>query len=216
MRAVLIALLLIPAAVFAKDLGITGRTYPVAEKDLLHEIENRAAQTDWAALFKAEENRIRNEAGKGKIPLPAADNATSYLIDMTYTLPHDIPKVSPEGQIVGVLYPKGYKFNPLEYTKINETYIIFNGNRKAEVDWFVSNYRNQPLVYPIISEGNVFDVAERLGRPVYLLDEQLRKLFQIERTVSVVYPEGKFMRVDVIKVNDEENNSRNNIGIRGL
>jgi len=216
MKAVLIALLLIPAAVFAKDLGTTGKTYPVAEKDLLNEIEGRAAQTDWEGIFKKEQEKIRNEAGKGKIPLPASDNATSYLIDMTYTLPHDIPKVSPEGQIVGVLYPKGYKFNPLEYTKINETYVIFNGSRKAEVDWFVSNYRNQPLVYPIISEGSVFDVAERLGRPVYLLDEQLRKLFQIERTVSVVYPEGKFMRVDVLRITDEENNSRNNIGVRGL
>lgn len=216
MKAVLIALLLIPAAVFSKDLGTTGKTYPVAEKDLLHEIENRAAQTDWEGIFRKEQEKIRNEAGKGKIPLPAADNATSYLIDMTYTLPHDISKVSPEGQIVGVLYPKGYKFNPLEYTKINETYVIFNGSRKAEVDWFVSNYRNQPLVYPIISEGNVFDVAERLGRPVYLLNNEIRKLFQIERTVSVVYPEGKFMRVDVLRITDEENNNRNNIGVRGL
>jgi conjugal transfer pilus assembly protein TraW len=216
MRALLIALIMLPVAVFAKDLGTVGNTYPIAEKDMIHEIEDRASNVDWASMFKQEEEKIREEAGRGKIHLPASDNATSYLIDMTYTLDKDIPKVNPQGQIVGVLYPKGYKFNPLEYMVINETYVIFNGSKKVEVDWFISNYKNKPLVYPLLSEGNVFEVAEKLGRPVYLLDEQIKKLFRIEQTVSVVYPEGKFMRVDVLRIKDEENNIRNNINIRGL
>lgn len=123
---------------------------------------------------------------------------------MTYTLDKDIPRVNPQGQVVGILYPKGYKFNPLEYMMISETYVIINGSRKAELDWFIANYKNKPLVYPLLTEGNAFDVAERLGRPVYLLDDKIKKLFQIEQTVSVVYPEGKFMRVDVLRIKDEE------------
>jgi conjugal transfer pilus assembly protein TraW len=65
MRAILIALIMLPAAVFAKDLGTVGNTYPIAEKDMIHEIEDRASNVDWASMFKQEEEKIREEAGRG-------------------------------------------------------------------------------------------------------------------------------------------------------
>ncbi len=36
----------------AKDLGIAGATYPIAEKDALAEIEERAKQVDWEKVIK--------------------------------------------------------------------------------------------------------------------------------------------------------------------
>ena len=43
---------------------------------------------------------------------------------MTYTTEIDVP----DGK-GGILYPKGYTFNPLEYLTYSKTIIVINGSR---------------------------------------------------------------------------------------
>lgn len=209
MKAILI-LLLFAGSVYAKDLGTVGNTYPVSEKDMMSEIENRAAQVNWQAIIKRETANVKKNAGNGGIKLPIAQKTRSFYLDMTYILDHEINTYNQKGEITGVLYPKGFVYNPLDYMKVKETYVMFNGNLKAEVNWFKQRYARTPLVYPLITEGNAIEIAEQIGRPVYVLREDMRTLFKLEHTVSVVYPEGRKMRVDEIVVKDEKHNNSDN------
>jgi len=196
---------------FAKDLGRFGTTYGIAEKDIITEIEKRASETDWQGKFESEKDRLRKEAGIASMPLPPAEKDRSYYVDMTYTLDKNIPKVDTSGKITGVLYSKGFTYNPLDYADITETYVILNGTREAELRWFDKYYKDDYRAYPIITEGDAFDVAEKLGRGVFKLDAQFRDRFEIENTVSVIYEDfsRKMMRVDVIKVKDEKDSDNN-------
>mgnify|MGYP001009404875 CR=1 FL=1 len=90
-----------PAAA-ARDLGVVGNTYPVAEPDALQEIREKAKSMDLkrsrAKLeIKAKDFRPEN--------LPVLKNATadiSFTVDLTWSLGFDI--TDGKGRIV---YPKG-------------------------------------------------------------------------------------------------------------
>lgn len=215
MKRILIPILFIAAlSALAADLGTVGKVYKIAEQDMMAEIEERASKVDWKAVLKRETENIKKKAGDANLKLPMAVKKRSFYLDMTYSLDHDINTYDQQGKITGVLYPKGFKYNPLDYIKVKETYVILNGNRNAEVDWFKKKYALTPLVYPLITEGNALQVAEKIGRPVYVLQDNMKKIFKLEHTVSIVYPEGRRMRVDEIAVNDEKNTSDNTTGNR--
>ncbi len=56
----------------------------------------------------------------------AKENQIKY-IDPTYTLDRDIPRYNQFGKLEGILYKKGYSFNPIEYMKaLPPDFIIFN------------------------------------------------------------------------------------------
>lgn len=195
-------------AAYAKDLGTVGTTYPIAEKDMMSEIEARAASVDWKSIIAKEKENVKKTAAKADTNIQAADMNKTYYLDMTYMLDHDIYSYNTAGEITGVLYPKGFIYNPLDYIQTKEIYVILNGKRKSEVEWFKKKYALSPLVYPLITEGNAREIAEDIGRPVSVLRDNMKELFKIEKTISVVYPEGRQLRVDEIVVKDEKNPSK--------
>lgn len=196
--------------VHARDLGTYGHTYVVAEKDLMSDIEDRSKRVDWKRIFSKARAETKKTAARGRIFVPRAQSNKTYYLNMTYVLDHDIKTYNTKGEVTGILYPKGFVYNVLDYLPVKETYVVFNGDRKEEVNWFKREYAITPLVYPIITQGNAMDVAEKLGRPVYVLRDNMKDLFKIEATVSVVYPQGRRMRVDEIVVQDENNNTTHN------
>ncbi|RJP54071.1 MAG: hypothetical protein C4583_03515, partial [Anaerolineaceae bacterium] len=96
-------------ASFAKHLGTVGNVYPVVESDALAEIREAAVQVDWEKAIERQKKlaMIKNFRPRDLHPLPAAKADRSFLVDMTYTLDSNIP----DGK-GGVLYPKGFTFNP--------------------------------------------------------------------------------------------------------
>lgn len=202
----LIALLLITINTYAKDLGTFGNVYHIAEKDVIAEIEKRSAETDWTSALYAEADKLKKQAGTAAMVLPPAENEYSYFVDMTYTLNHTISKYDTQGNPVGVLYPKGFTFNPLDYMSVTETYVILNGTRDAEIRWFNKHFKDDYRAFPIITEGNAFDVSDKLSRPVYTLEPEFRDRFSIKHTLSVIYEDfsRKMMRVDVLRIQNEK------------
>jgi conjugal transfer pilus assembly protein TraW len=93
-----------------------GRTYPIAEPDVWEEImarQQRAVQKFKELSKKYDENYIQNNIMKDwRVRLPLAEKSKTERIDWVYTLEFDIPRVDDKGNVVGVLYPKGYSFRP--------------------------------------------------------------------------------------------------------
>ena len=189
-RLVLSFLLLSVSVASAQDLGIVGRVYPIKERDALEEMESRAAKVDWkkeSAKVKPENYRPENS-----VSLPRASKDRSFLVDMTYTLTMDIP--DNKG---GILYPKGYTFNPLDYIPFNKVMIFINGDDKDQVAWLKkSPYMNQLNASVSLTEGSALKLGEKLGRQLFYSSAVMVDRFKLVAVPSVVRREGRMMIVE--------------------
>lgn len=183
---------------YAKDLGVVGATYGIAEKDALSEIEARAREVDWSKhINKAKAARsFKRYRPEGMAALPRARKDRSFIVDMTYTLPFDI--FDGKG---GILYPKGYTFNPLDYLGYRMTLVVIDGADKAQVEWFKrSPYFKEPTAKLLLSGGSHLTLSESLRRPVYYADLRIIERFRLAAVPSVISQKGRVMEVKEIDV----------------
>jgi len=182
----------------ARILGTFGKTYPIIERDALEEIQERAAQINW----KTELDRIKPEKFRpqGLPELPRAVEDSSFLVDMTFTLSFDIP----DGK-GGTLYPKGYRFNPLDYLSFNQTLVIFDGDDPLQIAWLRSSgllSKNDTVL--LLSRGSFVDVGKGLDWLVYYVTPQMVDRFHLRATPSIIRCQDKLMEVEEVKVERED------------
>jgi len=168
-----------------------GRTYPIAEPDVWEEImarQERAVQKFKELSKKYDENYIQNNIMKDwRMRLPLAEKSKTERIDWVYTLEFDIPRVDDRGNVVGVLYPKGYRFRPVQYWAYTPPpLIVFDGKDKRQVQIVKRLLTKYPSSMLIASDGAVFDLMKNFNARVYLLHPKLREVARITEGVSVV------------------------------
>ncbi len=194
--------------------SFANNTYELKEQDLISEIENKAPELE----KKMEEQKKiiveKIENLTGEILTKAPQNRIKY-IDPTYTLDKDIPKYNQFGKYEGVLYKKGYKFNPIDYMKaLPPDFIVFNVCDKAESEYvkkIMQEYEKQSRDYMLVNSGcKNRDVKNSdFNEKVYFLTKEMKDKFEIEHTVSIVYidKERKKIAVKEVSANDEKNSN---------
>jgi conjugal transfer pilus assembly protein TraW len=198
-------LIALTGTVYAKDLGVVGATYPVSEKDALQEIEERARQIDWGKYFNKDKIKkvVTNFKPQDMINLKSTERNTTFTVDMTYILEHDIP----DGK-GGILYPKGYTFNPLDYVVFPNTLVFMNGSDRRQVEWFkASTYYKDPKVMLLITNGTFQELSEELRRPVYYAKKEIVERFKLRAVPSVVVQKGRNMEVREVAIKRNEKSS---------
>lgn len=194
-------LLAASASSHAKDLGVFGAVYAIAEKDALREIEEKATRADLNRMVNKDEltKKLKNytpEDLKAIKDLPRARKERTFLVDMTYTLEQDI--ADDKGTVI---YPKGYTFNPLDYIIYPGTLVILNGAIREQVAWFTASpYSRDLSVKVLITDGSYADLSKVLKRPVFYASKAVIEAFRIRAVPSVVRQEGRFMEVKEIVV----------------
>lgn len=185
-----IALLIVPLVVF-------GTTYKIIEPDVLSEAESR--QNKAIKTIEREAKREQEEFKKLKgEPLTKASKTYAYYVDPTYTLKNDIPRVDQSGRVIGTLYPKGYRFNPLDYIRISPPPLIaFNACSKSEVDLVKRISANRPDAMFASSGCEIEDFPQDIGRQLYLVTKEMKEKFELKYTVSVVTVDMKAKRIKV-------------------
>jgi len=189
----LTALFLVSAPVSGRDLGRYGAVYPIVEPDALAEMKKKAARADWGKYLNREKmaRKIREYKPKELAKLPAARRERAFLADMSYTLDMDIP----DGK-GGILYPKGYTFNPLDYVNLERTLVIINGNDKRQVEWFRNSLWNKDMnAMLLLTDGSYYTLGERLKRPVFYADRLLVTRLRLQAVPSVAVQKGRFIEV---------------------
>jgi len=162
-----------------------GKVYPIAERDFLSEVEEKAKKVEPIVRKKIEEEERKFLESKGEI-LTKAKKSYSYYVDITYTLPEDIMYYDRESNQWKVLYPKGYRFNPIDYVMVDPPpIVVFNACDKSEVD-FVSNFvKDNPLGYIYVSSGCPIGKIDS-NFQIFLLTKELKDKFKLKNTVSVI------------------------------
>lgn len=178
----------------AKVLGTVGKVYPIAEPDALAEIEERAKMINWKSILDKE--KPEDFRPSRLVRLPRSRHERSFLVDMTYTLNFNIP----DGK-GGILYPKGYTFNPLDYIPFNQTLVILDGEDIDQVTWLKnSSLINHPNTIILLSSGSFSQVSKALGRAIFYADRRIINRFNLRVTPSIVSQKGRHMEVKEIEI----------------
>jgi conjugal transfer pilus assembly protein TraW len=185
-----VVVMLWTAAVMANNLGVVGRTWPIAETDALTEIEARARQVDWNKII--DKKKVENFQGPpDRVSLPRAKRNRSFPVDLTYTTDIDVP----DGK-GGILYPKGYTFNPLDYVTYPKTIVVIDGSDPEQVKWLaVSEYATRLDVTLLLIEGRYGPVAKRVKRPVFYANRKIIDRFGLKAVPSIIRQKGRLMEV---------------------
>lgn len=195
MRRYILLILLLPTLAYGVDLGQVGKTYNISERDILDEIKSRAEGTDWGKLLEDSKNELKANIGKIDKALPKApDNKTRY-IDLTTTLAQAVYTRDNRGK-PQVLYPEGYRFNVLDYTKIRQRFVFFDATRAEEVKWYKQLFASDLNSMPIITRGNVLDFAKEIKREVYMVDDEIVMKFKLNVTPTVIFQENNMLRAE--------------------
>ncbi|MBK6639096.1 MAG: type-F conjugative transfer system protein TraW [Rhodocyclaceae bacterium] len=180
-----------------------GPVYPIAEPDMLQEIERRLKEKERSGeLARLQKEAIERSKQSVETPRPvqglaAAERNRTFYYDPTYRVPQTIRDT--EGNVV---VAEGTTINPLDYISVPEYLLFFDGRDARQVAMAVSimeHYKGQ--IKPILIGGAVLEMSRQWKRQVYF-DQGgvlVRKL-GITRVPSLVTQEGKKLRIDELGV----------------
>ncbi len=186
----------------AKDLGVRGTVWPVAEPDLLTEIETRletmGASGDLARTRREALERAREHIEKpGRVEgiVPALSHRTR-LFDPSITLERDMR--THDGALIAA---RGTRVNPLDVQPLTRDLLFIDGARPVEVVWALRYERPARIV---LLAGRPLDLTRTHGRP-FFFDQggRLSKRFGLHATPSVVTAEGSVLRIAEVPLEDE-------------
>ena len=193
----------VPSAVSAKDLGVRGATWAIAEPDLLDEIEARLLEM----RRSGELARLEEEAGararrslEEPIPVPGiapAREERSRLFDPAIVVERDIR--TPDGTLIAAA---GTRVDPLERMPLTRELLFVDGRRAAEVAWALAHDRPAKIV---LLAGRPLDLMRKHGRAFFFdTGGTLAARFGIAATPSLVERAGIRLRITEIPVDDRE------------
>ncbi len=197
----------IQSAASAKDLGVRGATWPVAEPDLLAQIELRLLELERSGALARLESEARANARRTleePDPLPGIAPATrerSRLWDPAITVARDIR--SADGALIAAA---GTRVNPLERMTLARDLLFVDGRRAAEIAWALAHEdeSGRPAKIVLLA-GRPLDLMRRHGRP-FFFDQggRLAARFGLRLTPSLVEQAGMLLRITEIPVEDRE------------
>ncbi len=196
------ALTLAAQAGTAKDLGVRGAVWPVAEPDLLKQIEARLGEMEASGEMArmrreaAERARQRIEAPARVEGIEAARVRSTRLFDPSITVDRDIRTA--DGTLIAA---RGARVNPLEAQPLTRDLLFIDGARPVEVAWVLRHGRPSRIV---LVAGRPLELMRTHGRPFHF-DQggRLSKRLGLRATPSVVTAEGRALRITEVPLDDE-------------
>jgi len=199
--AIMLAAVIAAQPVAAKDLGVRGATWPVAEPDLLAEIETRLIEMQRSGELARLEDEARARARRQleePEPVPGiapARELRSRPFDPAITVARDIR--TPDGTLIAVA---GTRLDPLERLPLTRDLIFVDGRRQAEIAWALAHGRPAKIV---LLAGRPLDL-DAPPPPALLLRHrrQARGAFGIAATPTLVERDGSRLRLTEIPIED--------------
>ena len=191
----------ISSAALAKDLGVRGATWAIAEPDLLEAIEARLLEMRRSGELERFESEARERARRTlEEPPPVRDIAPatrerSRLFDPAITVARDIR--TPDGTLIAAA---GTRVSPLERIELARDLLFVDGRRAAEVAWALAHETPAKIV---LLAGRPLELMRKHSRP-FFFDQggRLVARFGIAATPSLVEQAGTRLRITEIPIED--------------
>ena len=194
---------LLQEPVAAKDLGVRGETWAIAEPDLLQTLEARLHELERSGAMAAmeEEARVRARARiEAPDPVTGIAPATvrhTRVVDPSIVLDRDVRLA--DGTLLAAA---GTRLNPLEHVRLRRDLVFIDGRRQREVDWALE--RRGPSTIVLLA-GRPLDLSRRHDRPFFFDQSgRLAARFGLGATPIVVEQEGLHLRLTEVPLPDRE------------
>lgn len=181
------------------DAGVLSETYPIGEKLLFDEIEERIAKVDWEAKKQKAIDRYWNNFSF--IDLPPQQESETYFIDPSIVMTKDIPAYN--GKLLAYA---GQRINPLELMPMNLNMIFFDATNEDQLKWALGQfYRSGSTAIMVATKldrtdgwKQLQDISNKIGVQLYVLRQEVAQRFALRNTPSRVTTEGVLIKVDII------------------
>ena len=176
----------------AKDLGTYGATYPIMEGDAIAQLKKAIAKYDWEKFKNKQKGKIKNYKPQDLVDLPTAREDKVFKVDMTGTIKEDI--VGKDGEVI---YPKGYRYNPMEYVFMRRIIVFINGKDEKQIEWYKqSPYPTDMRTMLLITDGSYLNVRKKLNAlAVYYANKEIIERMGIKAVPSVAVQKGTELEV---------------------
>ena len=185
----------------AKDLGKYGATYPIIEEDAISQLKKAIARYDWEKFKIKQKEKIKNFKPKDLVDLPVAKEDKVFKVDMTGAIKEDI--IGRDGEVI---YPKGYKYNPMEYVFMRRIIVFINGKDEKQIEWYKkSPYPADMRTMLLITDGSYLDVRKKLNTmTVYYANKEIIERMGIKALPSVAVQKGTELEVQEYALKKEK------------
>ncbi len=179
------------------ELESVGTVYPVIEPDVRIEMKQQAGEK-WKDEITHYQEKVKQYQPPNLQRLPKAKQNRSYSVDMTYTLDRDLK--DKDGNI---LYPKGYRFNPLNYMSLSIGLVVIDGSDPTQVKWFKdSPYSQNHRVKLLLSDGYAQELIGDINRAVFYLSKDVAKRFHLAAVPCIAVQQEKHIQVTEFLIED--------------
>jgi len=180
--------------------GTQGQTYPIAEPDLVEELQRRMASIDWDAQKEKAVQGYWQRHGDF-LDLPETRTESVRRFDPSIRVTQDIKL--PNGNL---LARAGDLLNPQQIMPLSKAVVFFDATRPGQVAKALAigkafEAKGKPAVYLAsrIDAGRGWDHLKELygsfGGPVYLLSKAVAGRFHVERLPSVLEGAGEKLAI---------------------
>ena len=185
----------------AKDLGKYGATYPITEEDAISQLKKAIAKYDWEKFKIKQKEKIKNFKPKDLVDLPVAKEDKVFKVDMTGAIKEDI--IGRDGEVI---YPKGYRYNPMEYVFMRRIIVFINGKDEKQIEWYKkSPYPADMRTMLLITDGSYLDVRKKLNTlTVYYANKEIIERMGIKAVPSVAVQKGTELEVQEYALKKEK------------
>ena len=195
--AALLAVLLCPAEVLARDYGQRGTVFPVIERDLLEQIHSRLMQMQRSGeTARLNEDLKRRTIARVGRPDPVAgivraSEARRWHLDPTIALAADISGAKGE-----LIHAAGTRVNPLDSVGLRADLLFLDGDDPEQLTWALKQDANAKL---ILVKGAPLELMKARQRRFYF-DQggKLTERFGIRSVPARVRQQGRLLEVSEI------------------
>lgn len=195
--AALLAVLLCPAVVLARDYGQRGTVFPLIERDLLEQIHSRLTQMERSGeTARLNEDLKRRTIARVNRPDPVArivraSEARRWHFDPTITLAADIRGAKGE-----LIHAAGTRVNPLDSVGLRADLLFLDGDDPDQLAWALKQAANAKL---ILVKGAPLELMKARQRRFYF-DQggKLTERFGIRSVPARVRQQGRLLEISEI------------------
>ncbi len=191
-------LLLSSTALFAKDLGTFGTTFPILEENLIEIIKRKILKLSESRELEKHQNNILQRMLKHiERPISSRDVAKTklvrtFLYDPTIIVPQDL-----KDHRNVIFHKAGTSVNPLDIYSLKRPLLVINGDDEIQVNWALAQHKLNPKI--ILVRGAPFELMKKHNIQIYF-DQggTLVKKFGIQQVPARVTQSGKFLKIEEV------------------
>ena len=186
----------------AEDLGVIGKTYDIAERDLIEAMKDKLRQMEKTGELAKKQDEYKNRVMSGiehPRPIPgiqATETANTHYYDPSIVTDKDIADATGK-----ILYPRGTRVNPLDYIGWNKYLLFVDGRDQKQLDLTkkIPAASDRPVKLVLVA-GEPLNLMRKWKKQMYY-DQGgiLTRRFAITRVPAMVRQEGRRVGIDELR-----------------